>query len=180
VTVFRAYKISGRLIDGEVESQARFFGQELPILPSNGAEEERHMKLSEAILLGSTLRPQIKGHLFADGRSCALGAAAEAIGSEPKDCPSSWEFVRREWPWTQALSFLCPACWRPRGTRTALDLIMHLNDFHGWTRQLTAGWVASVEPGEEAEPRTDLRVGDGLAESKEISAGLKMPADAKE
>lgn len=107
------------------------------------------MKLSEAILLGSTLRPQIKGFLFADGRSCALGAAAEAMGAQPKDRPSSWELIRDEWPWTQTLSFRCPACWRPKGTSKALTLITHLNDFHGWTRQCTAVWVASVEPKED-------------------------------
>lgn len=104
------------------------------------------MKLSEAILLGSTLRPQIRGHLFGDGRSCALGAAGEAIGATPKDCPSSWESIRHQWPWLQVLSFPCPACWRPRGTSNAVDLITHLNDFHGWTRQRTAAWVASIEP----------------------------------
>ena len=40
------------------------------------------MRLSEAILLGTTLRGQIRGHLFGDRRSCALGAAAEAIGAK--------------------------------------------------------------------------------------------------
>jgi hypothetical protein len=139
-------------------------------------KEERHMKLSEAILLGSTLRPQIKGHLFGDGRSCALGAAAEAIGSEPKDCPTSWEFIRSEWPWTEVLLFRCPACWRPRDTANALKLITHLNDFHNWTRQRTAAWVASVEPGEETERRTDAPAGDESAETNEISVVLKTPA----
>ena len=107
------------------------------------------MKLSEAILLGSTLRPQIRGHLFGDGRSCALGAAGEAMGAQPKDCPSSWEFIRRSWPWTEVFSLRCPACWRPKETSEILALIAHLNDFHGWTRQRTAAWVASVEPAED-------------------------------
>lgn len=107
------------------------------------------MNLSEAIRLGSTLRPQIGGHLFGDGRSCALGAAGEAIGAEPKDCASSWTQIRSTWPWTLQTSFLCPACWRPGRPVKALDLITHLNDFHRWTRERIAVWVASVEPSQE-------------------------------
>jgi hypothetical protein len=123
------------------------------------------MKLSEAILLGSTLRPQIKGHLFGDGRSCALGAAGEAIGAQPKDCPSSWEVIRKEWPWTQVSLFPCPACWRATGASKALVLIAHLNDFHGWTRQRTAEWVASVEPREE-DAGIGAPLDDALAKTK--------------
>jgi hypothetical protein len=123
------------------------------------------MKLSEAILLGSTLRPQIKGYLFADERSCALGAAGEAVGAEPKDCQATWEFIRNAWPWSQVLSFRCPACWRPRETWRVVDLIVHLNDFHSWTRQCTAAWVAAVEPGEK-EGRIEVPVGEALATQK--------------
>jgi hypothetical protein len=130
------------------------------------------MKLSEAILLGSTLRPQIKGYLFADGRSCALGAAGEAIGAQPKDCQGSWEFIRNAWPWTQALSFGCPACWRPKGTWKVLDLIVHLNDFHSWTRQCTAAWVASVEPGEK-EGRVEASV-DNVSAMQQLEHDKKV------
>ena len=132
------------------------------------------MKLSEAILLGSTLRPQTRGYLFADGRSCALGAAGEAIGAEPKDCPSLLEVIRNEWPWTQVLSFRCPACWRPKGTLKALRLITHLNDFHNWTRQCTAAWIASVEPAEQ-EGRIEVVGDDASAHTKKITvcAGKK-------
>ncbi len=38
------------------------------------------MLMSEAILLGSMLRPQCITWLFIAGRSCAIGAALEAIG----------------------------------------------------------------------------------------------------
>lgn len=38
-------------------------------------------KLSDAILIGATIRPQCRGILFSgDEKSCALGAAIEAIG----------------------------------------------------------------------------------------------------
>lgn len=36
-------------------------------------------KLSAAIRLGSTFRPQCRGRFFQDGGSCVLGAAYEAI-----------------------------------------------------------------------------------------------------
>lgn len=38
------------------------------------------MKLSDAILLGSTMRPQIHGRLSDGERTCAMGAAYEAAG----------------------------------------------------------------------------------------------------
>lgn len=132
------------------------------------------MKLSEAILLGSTLRPQIKGYLFADGRSCALGAAGEAVGAEPKDCQASWEFIRNAWPWSQVLSFRCPACWRPRETWRVLDLIVHLNDFHSWTRHCTAAWVASIEP-REKEGRAEVSADEMLA-TKKVEPDKKQPS----
>ena len=39
------------------------------------------MKLSEAILLGSMLRPQLEGKVWTERGSCALGAAEEALGT---------------------------------------------------------------------------------------------------
>lgn len=38
------------------------------------------LKLSEAIRIGARLRPQAIGVFFEDGKSCAIGAAMEAIG----------------------------------------------------------------------------------------------------
>lgn len=40
-------------------------------------------KLSEAIRIGSKIRPQCYGYLFKDGASCALGAAWEGLGNDP-------------------------------------------------------------------------------------------------
>lgn len=36
-------------------------------------------KLSQAIRLGATFRPQCRGDLFRDGKSCAIAAAYEAV-----------------------------------------------------------------------------------------------------
>jgi hypothetical protein len=43
-------------------------------------QEQRTWKLSEAIRAGAKLRPKCRMNLFHAGRSCALGAAYEAIG----------------------------------------------------------------------------------------------------
>lgn len=42
-------------------------------------------KLSQAIRLGATFRPQGHGEYFADGNSCAIGAALEACGWGPDE-----------------------------------------------------------------------------------------------
>lgn len=39
----------------------------------------RTMKLSQAIRIGARLRPQCRRYFFADGGSCAWGAAYEAV-----------------------------------------------------------------------------------------------------
>lgn len=39
-------------------------------------------KLSDAIRLGATFRPQCRGGFFQQGMSCALGAAYEAVTGE--------------------------------------------------------------------------------------------------
>lgn len=47
-------------------------------------------KLSDAIRLGATFRPQCCGDIFAEQMSCALGAAVEALGYEyNEDMPTS-------------------------------------------------------------------------------------------
>jgi hypothetical protein len=100
------------------------------------------MKLSEAILLGSTLKPQAFGDNFVNGGSCAFGAAWDAVGD-------SGRFPRMLWPWIENPQ-QCPVCheWERIG---ASVISMHLNDTHRWTREQIADWVATVEP---SEPET--------------------------
>jgi hypothetical protein len=103
------------------------------------------MKLSEAILLGSTLKPQAFGPAFDGKGTCALGAAKDAIGNLYLD---KWGFLI--WPWTMNpdlyLECPCLGCGsyltRYQGP---LRVIIHLNDDHEWTRERIAGWVASIE-----------------------------------
>ena len=113
------------------------------------------MKLSEAIRLGAMLRPQGFGRVLdRNGRTCALGAAYEAVGislTQPGEIPKNWLPMLDYAPW----SIPCPAC---GGRQTKADnyrkftfgetVVTHLNDVHKWTREAIADWVATVEPEE--------------------------------
>ena len=122
------------------------------------------MKLSEAILLGSTLSPQAIGvYESADGSRCALGAALAAVG---KQCHAELEAtyaLDALWPhlnfcyWGHGtLGF--PCCPDPNCGGIALELagaIVHLNDVHFWTREQIAAWAARFEPPEVIELREE-------------------------
>lgn len=106
------------------------------------------MKLSEAILLGSTMSKQIFGHSSnsSDGR-CALNAATDAAGVDYFDIDSVW-------PWQETLRLPCPECGEDR-TAGGVPLYvghiiaMHLNDQHRWPLAKIAEWVRSIEPRDE-------------------------------
>jgi len=105
------------------------------------------MQLSDAIRLGAMLRPRQAFGCQYDAdqdATCALGAAAEAIGildtSVPNGylgpAPMDWVWVLRPIP--------CPHCRRvmDRADRA----IIHLNTDHRWSRERIARWVARHEP----------------------------------
>lgn len=102
------------------------------------------MKLSEAILLGSTLGPQIFGDGFdkATMGTCANGAARLAMG-HATDHISIVEI----WPWLLCPAD-CPVCGAIFDDTTAM-IAMHLNDKHRWSRERIADWVATIEPATE-------------------------------
>lgn len=121
------------------------------------------MKLSEAILLGSTiLTPKAGGQHFAEDQSgCALGMAAVARGCTFRRAayPVS-ERDRRalgtEGVWGNWVLNLAPRpcdCWRfwiPRKLRIK-DTITHIFDYHimrkrNWTLDQLVAWVQTVEP----------------------------------
>lgn len=101
------------------------------------------MRLSEAIRLGAMLHPQYFGAMRKRGArgeviaTCALGAADEA-------------------GYGHVFGFLqvmkCPACHEHRAIS---GNVAHLNDYHGWTRERIAEWVATVEPQEPTAPATE-------------------------
>lgn len=122
-------------------------------------EKEKNMKLSEAIRLGAMLKPQafnelvenwpigqtVMGKFIETGvqvRTCALGAACDAVGQLYNDRECDEIFPQLKWiaDCPEKCSFLL--C-------SLFDVIPHLNDTHQWTRERIAAWVATVEPQEQ-------------------------------
>lgn len=98
------------------------------------------MTLSEAIRLGALLKPQGHHGYFDGGATCALGAAADALGRLDDLCIGRF-LECQEWPVLSVravhpLSQLRQSVWAT---------ITEINDLDGWTREEIADWVESVE-----------------------------------
>lgn len=129
------------------------------------------MKLSEAMRLGSMLRPQIFGTLRAPSNgvgspygSCALGSAFEAAGCENVPASESYKstsfrgagkvtritIVPNEWNVMFHSLRQCPEC----GVVMILQrLIAHVNDDHRWTIARIADWVETIERAQQTDPK---------------------------
>ncbi len=103
------------------------------------------MRLSEAIRLGAMFRPQSFGFFFDAGKSCALGAALEAVGVRYGAFFKAELIIQSYWGWT-SIFVQCPVCASRESVRT---IIARLNNEHRWTREEIADWVATVEPADE-------------------------------
>jgi hypothetical protein len=55
------------------------------------------------------------------------------------------EGISKFWPEESLVQANCPAC--VRSTESVMNVIMHLNDEHGWPRERTASWVDCVQRG---------------------------------
>lgn len=103
------------------------------------------MQLSDAIRLGAMLKPQGFEALLDDGRTCALGAAIEAVGGvirEGQTYPG--RAIYRRWPLLKTLILNpCPGYNRRRVQVAAV--ISAMNDTEHWTRQQIADWVETLE-----------------------------------
>lgn len=101
------------------------------------------MRLSEAIRLGAMLKPQAFG-IYDDGvGTCALGAAAMAMGRFYPDIVFSQEFqvlIDRK---------RCHECGYVAHTGGAT--VAHLNDHHRWTRERIADWIEGLEAAQEPQ-----------------------------
>jgi hypothetical protein len=111
------------------------------------------MKLSEAIRLGAMMKPQAYHSGAWDGKSCALRAAADALGIPDLQCARSGPQVlnyyelQQRWP-RLAEQADCPACCCRHGS--LLSVVFHLNDSYRWTREQIADWVEQIEQQHEA------------------------------
>lgn len=101
------------------------------------------LKLSEAIVLASTLGPQIKGEYFNPETSgtCVLGGVKEVVGA--KDMKSVYDLF-------PTLGDFMGAERQPNThRRTVAGQIMQFNDRHGLSREAIAEWV--VRGGHDCE-----------------------------
>lgn len=116
------------------------------------------MRLSEAIKLGAMNGPQAFGALHRNGGSCALGAAGDAVGIQwdMNDIDAGVVALHVNFP-TLLRRTTCPVS---HGHNGVADIMVRLNDLHGWTRERIADWVETVERSLEDDGRaeTDKRV----------------------
>jgi hypothetical protein len=98
-------------------------------------------------MLGSTIHPQGFGDFRQEGPSgittCAWGAAHDAVGNHDdyENDPENWRWASKE------TETVCPECGLPCIASVGCAIV-HLNDYHRWTRERIAEWVRSVEPKE--------------------------------
>jgi hypothetical protein len=114
------------------------------------------MKLSEAIRLGATLKPQAFDGLDHHGGSCALRAAAEALGLPTDGIYINYNLLRELYPYLGKAGQPCPVCATKIGLPS--DVIGHLNDKHRWTRERIADFVETIEVATPAEPIVEAEV----------------------
>lgn len=108
------------------------------------------MKLSEAIRLGATMKPQIRMAYHSTRGTCAIGSALDACGElQPVSAPNSnyIPVIQRLWGWAYKSSTPCPKCaMGVSGSYTVIGVAVHLNDSHMWTREQIADFVELLEP----------------------------------
>lgn len=106
------------------------------------------LKLSDAIRIGARLRPQGRETLFSNGKSCALGAAYEAVYGDPgrdagfPDLPH--DARNKDDVFGQRLDESFPALnTRLGGGFRVKDQVWRKNDNERWSREKIADWLES-------------------------------------
>ena len=118
------------------------------------------MKLSEAIRLGSTMKPQGFGLGRSEDVACALDAAYLAQGVAAPDSlnwPAEWLPVCQK-------RVPCPVCgFRKSGPLPLVSVIaICLNDTHRWTRERIADWVEVLELELEMNRQPEMASSDAV------------------
>lgn len=116
------------------------------------------ISLSEAIRLGSMMKRQGYGYYreevrasvmgipaLVEERTCALGAAADAVGRLDEVANDDNVFEVVDVFGILGTSAACPVCGAGGRRWDMSDVIPHLNDDHRWTRERIAEWVEGVE-----------------------------------
>lgn len=119
------------------------------------------VKYSEAIRLGSMLRPQAFGVGFDGVATCANGAAREAVGK--LNCDDYQ--MRHYFPICETQMEYCPICRDQTMVPNLAGCVAHLNDDHGWTREQIADFVQAIEL-----QQADAAVGMSLTEPVAVHA----------
>ncbi len=113
------------------------------------------MRLSDAIRLGAMLKPQRFGapnnRLTLVDQTCALAAAAEACGFEHLNVRTpEWAAL---FGWAERVYLGCPVApcsvLDDHGAKVRF-VIVHLNDYHHWTREQIADFVQTIEESRSA------------------------------
>jgi len=98
--------------------------------------------LSQAIRLGATFRPQCRGTLLdSHGRTCALGAAVEAIKGDVSESHLGESALAERFGLAMRGQERCPVCDEKPVAGSICDVVAHLNDDHEWTREAIADWL---------------------------------------
>jgi hypothetical protein len=123
------------------------------------------MRLSDAIRWGARRARQARGRLYdrRSGATCALGAAAGALGAWDDDLPIDRSAVLKR---LRELFPILRATPRPGG-ETVEQAIAALNDRSGWSRERIASSVARWERTLGFVPETEVI---RLPESREAPA----------
>lgn len=90
-------------------------------------------KLSQAIRLGATFRPQIRDQYMNKQGSCALGAAMEALGITDWRAHHPRNLFYERFPEIKDKS--------SSGRMSILAYVIFLNDHSRWTREQIADWL---------------------------------------
>lgn len=105
------------------------------------------MKLSEAIRIGASMSPQIKGSVKRSDGTCGLGAAYEGTFGEIKAYKSFHEIIQgldKIYPKIDSVEFLVPHPIQLK-INTISAIIVSLNDSYDWSREQIADWVEKIE-----------------------------------
>ncbi len=131
------------------------------------------MRFSEAIRIGARRRPQTKFRLFADGRSCAMGAAIEAL-TGLTDINIDLSRLRAAYPWAWKIdTYACPLDCTIQYSIS--EIIMYLNDCHEWSREALLSFIPMPNGGSSGDVNMPTTLGDG-AQEVEIPCEEGVPA----